>query len=89
MIQPRAVLQEQLQIIQKSQLDNPVGMNKTIEDLRRIGIKLPTYAKIANYFGQGIGSTGIFLTINSVYQLIDELDNPNLSEKERRNPEKP
>ncbi|MBO1929884.1 hypothetical protein J4731_23180 [Providencia rettgeri] len=50
-------------------------MDKTIEDLRRIGIKLPTYAKIANYFGQGIGSTGIFLTINSVYQLIDELDN--------------
>ncbi|WP_206077556.1 calcium-binding protein [Providencia sp. MGF014] len=84
MIQPRAVLQEQLQIIQKSQLDNPVGVDKTIEDLRRIGIKLPTYAKIANYFGQGIGSTGIFLTINSVYQLIDELDNPNLLEKERR-----
>ncbi|MBO2879946.1 hypothetical protein J5H52_21325, partial [Providencia rettgeri] len=83
-IQPRAVLHEQLQIIQGSQLDSQAGVDKTVGDLRRIGIKLPAYAKIANYFGQGVGSTGIFLTINSVYQLIDELDNPNLSEQERR-----
>lgn len=83
-IQPRAVLYEQLQIIQGSQLDSQAGVDKTVGDLRRIGIKLPAYAKIANYFGQGVGSTGIFLTINSVYQLIDELDNPNLSDKERR-----
>lgn len=84
MIQPRAVLQEQLQIIQKSQFDNQASVDKIVHDLRRIGVKLPVYARMANYFGQGIGSTGMFLTINSVYQLIDELDNPNLSEQERR-----
>ncbi|WP_285315601.1 C80 family cysteine peptidase [Providencia rettgeri] len=84
MIQPRAILQEQLQIIQKLQFGHQDGVEKVVEDLRRVGVKLPVYARMANYFGQGIGSTGIFLTVNSVYQLIDELDNPNLSEKERR-----
>ncbi|MDL9985765.1 C80 family cysteine peptidase [Providencia rettgeri] len=87
-IQPRAVLHEQLQIIQGSQLDNQAGVDKAVGDLRRIGMKLPAYAKIANYSGQGIGSTGIFLTINSVYQLIDELDNPALSEQEKREMQK-
>ncbi|MEQ5681675.1 C80 family cysteine peptidase [Providencia huaxiensis] len=84
MLQPRAVLQEQFQIIQKLQFDDWANMETAMEDLRRVGAKLPVYARMANHFGQGIGSTGIFLTINSVYQLIDELDNPNLSEKEKR-----
>lgn len=82
-IQNQALLKEQLSIIYNGKMNESIIPKKTIQKLQKTGMKLPIYNRVANSVGQGIGGTGIFLTINNVYQLIDELGNPNLTERER------
>ena len=82
-IQNQALLREQLSIINNVKINESAISKETIHKLQKTGMKLPIYNRVANSVGQGIGGTGIFLTINNVYQLIDELDNPNLTERER------
>ncbi|EPL6454956.1 C80 family cysteine peptidase [Providencia rettgeri] len=82
-IQNQALLKEQLSIIYSSKVNESTISKETIHKLQKTGMKLPIYNRVANSVGQGIGGIGIFLTINNVYQLIDELDNPSLTEQER------
>jgi len=82
-IHNQALLKEQLSIIYNAKMNESTIPKETLQKLQKTGMKLPMYSRVANSVGQGIGGTGIFLTINNVYQLIDELDNPNLTERER------
>lgn len=82
-IQNQAILKEQLSIIRNAKVNESELSEETIHKLQKSGMKLPIYSRVANSLGQGIGGMGMFLTINNIYQLLDELDNPNLAEQER------
>lgn len=82
-IQNQALLKEQLSIIYNAKTNESMVSKETIHKLQKTGVKLPIYNRIANSISQGVGGIGIFLTINNVYQLLDELDNPNLTKQER------
>ncbi|MGG4662603.1 C80 family cysteine peptidase [Providencia vermicola] len=82
-IQNQAFLKEQLSIIYNSKTNESAVSKETIHKLQTTGMKLPIYSRAVNAIGQGIGGMGIFQTINNVYQLIDELSNPNLTEQKR------
>ncbi|MGJ3352500.1 C80 family cysteine peptidase [Providencia sp. Je.9.19] len=81
--QERAVLKKQLKLIQHSNIIEDNAVPEIVKSLNKAGTKLPVYSRIANRFGQGMGAAGILMTINSIYQLIDMLHDPNLSEYER------
>ncbi|MEQ4672986.1 C80 family cysteine peptidase [Providencia vermicola] len=82
-IQNQALLKDQLSIIYNAKTNESAVSKETIHKLQKTGMKLPIYNRAVNAIGQSIGGIGIFQTINSVYQLIDELNDSNLTEQER------
>ncbi|ENG4183675.1 hypothetical protein ABT230_000406 [Providencia rettgeri] len=83
MMKSQQVALKQLKIIQKLDFGDKRAVSKGVKSLHKEGIKLPVYARIANGAGQVTGGVGVFMTLNGIYQLIDGLDNPDLTEDER------
>nr|EIU9517595.1 hypothetical protein [Providencia rettgeri] len=83
MMQSQQIALKQLKIIQKLDFGDKRTVSKGVKSLHNEGIKLPAYARIANGAGQVTGGVGVFITLNGIYQLIDGLDNPDLTEDER------
>lgn len=87
-IRDYAITKQQLEILCDIDVNNQDSVNKSTQKIKKLGLKLPAYARYANYGGQFFGGLGIITTLNNIYQLIDELENDNLNENERKEIEK-
>lgn len=83
------ILKEQLKIIAKDvDLKNSKQSTELVKSLHKIGSNLPRFQRIGGRVGQVMGTAGALQSLISLYALINKLDDPDLTQKERLEIEK-
>jgi len=83
------ILKKQLKIIAKDiDIKNDKQPTELITNLHKVGTKLSRFQRIGNRTGQVMGGVGTVQTLISLHTLINQLDNPDLTDEERLEVEK-
>ena len=83
------ILKKQLKIISKDiDIKNDKQSTELITNLYKAGTKLSRFQRIGNRAGQVMGGVGAVQTLISLHSLINQLDNPDLTDEERLEVEK-
>lgn len=83
------ILKKQLKIIAKDiDIQNGKQSTELITNLHKAGTKLSRFQRIGNRAGQVMGGVGAVQTLISLHSLINQLDNPDLTDEERLEVEK-
>ncbi|USR66228.1 hypothetical protein NFC79_06440 [Providencia stuartii] len=83
------ILKKQLKIIAKDiDIKNTKQSTELITNLHKAGTKLSRFQRIGNRAGQVMGGAGAVQALISVHSLINQLDNPDLTDEERLEVEK-